>query len=94
MQRWPVIAVCLEGIDATKIVRQMVGATEPASANPWTIRGDYAHMSFGYGDEMKKWIPNLIHASGDSEEAKMEVALWFWEWELFEYVRCDGVFVN
>ena len=93
MQRWPVIAVALEGIDAAKVVRQMVGATEPASANPGTIRGDYAHMTFAYGDQAKKGIPNLIHASGNTEEAALELKLWFGN-EFFEYQRCDESFLR
>ncbi|GHW02920.1 nucleoside diphosphate kinase [candidate division SR1 bacterium] len=94
MQKGPVIAIVLEGIEAVKIVRQMVGATEPASANPGTIRGDFAHMSFSYGDQEKKGIPNLIHASGDSEEAKKEIDLWFSPNELYDYVMCNECFIR
>src|SRR5574343_169228 len=46
----PVIAFVLEGIEAVALVRKMVGATEPKSALPGTIRGDYSHMSFGHAD--------------------------------------------
>ena len=41
MQKGPVIAVVLEGVEAAELVRKMVGATEPKSALPGTIRGDY-----------------------------------------------------
>lgn len=85
MQQGPVIAVVLEGIDAAELVRKMVGATEPKSALPGTIRGDYAHMSYGHGDKEKIGIPNIIHASGDAEEAKLEIAHWFTDDELHEY---------
>lgn len=81
----PVIAVVLEGIEAVEIVRKMVGPTEPKSAAPGTIRGDYAHMTYGHGDQYNVAIMNLMHASGDSSEAKQEVAHWFKEDELFEY---------
>lgn len=81
----PVIAVVLEGVHAVEEVRKMVGATEPKTANPGTIRGDYAHISFAHADVVKSGIPNLIHASGDSDEAKQEVAHWFSEEELFDY---------
>jgi nucleoside-diphosphate kinase len=85
MQKGPVIAVVLEGIDAAELVRKMVGATEPKSALPGTIRGDYAHMSYGHGDKEKIGIPNIIHASGDAGEAKLEIAHWFKDDELHDY---------
>jgi len=85
MNRGPVLAIVLEGIEAAELVRKMVGGTEPKSALPGTIRGDYAHMSYAHGDAQKIGIPNLIHASGDSEEAKLEIAHWFAETELFDY---------
>src|SRR3989337_2322697 len=46
MNEGPVIAFVLEGIEAVNLVRKMVGTTEPKSAPPGTIRGDYAHISF------------------------------------------------
>lgn len=85
MMSGPVIAVVLEGINSVSLVRKMVGSTEPKSAQPGTIRGDYAHISFEYATEKGTSIPNLIHASGDAAEAKQEIALWFSESELLEY---------
>jgi nucleoside-diphosphate kinase len=85
MSSGPVIAFVLEGVEAVTLVRKMVGSTEPKSAQPGTIRGDYAHMSYAHGDANKVGIPNLIHASGDPEEAKLEIAHWFSENELFDY---------
>lgn len=85
MESGPVIAVVLEGIEAVALVRKMVGATEPKSALPGTIRGDYAHMSFAHADAHEVGVPNLIHASGDPEEAKAEIAHWFADSETFEY---------
>lgn len=81
----PVLAVCLEGIEAVELVRKMVGTTEPKSALPGTIRGDFAHQSFSYADSKKISIKNLAHASGNAEEAKQEIALWFSEDELHSY---------
>ncbi len=81
----PVIAMVFEGVEAVALVRKMVGATEPKSSAPGTIRGDFSHMSYGYADTEEKGIPNLIHASGDSEEAVKEVAHWFTDEELFDY---------
>jgi nucleoside-diphosphate kinase len=81
----PVIAMVLEGISAVEVVRKIVGETEPKKAAPGTIRGDYAHMSFAWADAQDKGVPNLIHASGNVEEAKSEVALWFKPEELHTY---------
>lgn len=81
----PVIAMVFEGVEAVPVIRKIVGTTEPWSAQPGTIRGDYAHISFGYANPRKKSIPNLIHASGNVAEAKEEIALWFAENELFDY---------
>lgn len=94
MQEGPVIAIVLEGVEAVSLVRKMVGTTEPKSAAPGTIRGDYSHVSFAYADEKEAGIPNLIHASGDPEEAKQEVAHWFSEHELFEYATMHEVFTQ
>ena len=85
MTSGPVIAMVLEGVEAAALVRKMVGATEPKSALPGTIRGDYSHMSYGHADKHEIGIPNLLHASGDAEEAKAEVAHWFSEAEMFSY---------
>lgn len=85
MNAGPVIAFVLEGIEAVSLVRKMVGATEPKSALPGTVRGDYSHISFAHADEHGVGINNIIHASGDSSEAIEEIAHWFSESELFDY---------
>lgn len=85
MTQGPVIAMVLEGVEAVALVRKLVGPTEPKSAQPGTIRGDYSHMSFGYADAKEKGIPNLIHASGDADEAAREIAHWFEADELYTY---------
>lgn len=94
MQDGPVIAAVLEGIEAVSLVRKMVGTTEPKSALPGTIRGDYAHMSFGYADDKGVGIPNLIHASGDANEAKQEISHWFSDSELFDYETVHEVYTQ
>ena len=81
----PVLAIVLEGIEAVDLVRKMTGATEPKSAMPGTIRADYSHHSYGYADSKGIAIKNLIHASGDLNDAKKEVALWFKKDELHSY---------
>lgn len=81
----PVMAFCIEGINAVENVRKLVGGTEPKSALPGTIRGDFAHHSFKYADEQGKAIENLIHASGNVAEAEVEIRLWFNSKELHSY---------
>ncbi|MCR4323149.1 MAG: nucleoside-diphosphate kinase [Candidatus Azambacteria bacterium] len=73
----PIVAIVLEGIDVVEVVRKMIGATEPKSAAPGTIRGDYAHISYRFADEKKIGVFNLIHASASPEEALVEVNIWF-----------------
>ena len=85
MVQGPVIAMVLEGVEAIALVRKLVGPTEPKSASPGTIRGDYSHMSFGYADQKNIGIPNLIHASGDLEDAQQEIKHWFRDEELYDY---------
>lgn len=85
MMSGPVVAVALEGVEAAELVRKMVGDTEPKSAQPGTIRGDYAHMTYAHANKFGGGLPNVIHASGDAEEAAEEVAHWFTDAELFDY---------
>ncbi len=85
MNEGPVLAVVLEGVESASLVRKMVGTTEPKQAQPGTIRGDYAHISFGHADKEGIGVPNIIHASGDAKEAEEEIAHWFSESELFDY---------
>lgn len=81
----PIVAIVLEGIEAVEVVRKMVGSTEPKSALPGTIRGDYSHVSFKHADSKKMGVKNLIHASGSVEEAPVEIAVWFTPEELLDH---------
>lgn len=94
MVQGPVIAMVFEGVEAVALVRKLVGGTEPKSALPGTIRGDFSHMSFEYADGKKKGIPNLIHASGDPEEAEKEIGHWFSDGEIYSYERASEKFVR
>jgi nucleoside-diphosphate kinase len=85
MQTGPVIAMVLEGVNAAEQVRKMVGDTEPKSAQPGTIRGDYAHVSYSQASEVDRGVANVIHASADAAEAKQEIDHWFSESELYDY---------
>lgn len=92
MIQGPVIAMVLEGVEAVQLVRKLVGTTEPKSAVPGTIRGDYSHMSFVYADAEHKGVPNLIHASGDDAEAVKEIGHWFSDEEIFHYDSLNDKF--
>ena len=81
----PIVAMVLEGIEIVEITRKMVGATEPKSAAPGTIRGDYAHISFKHADEHGIGVFNLIHASASPEEARAEINVWFKPEELVSH---------
>lgn len=65
----PIVALAVTGPNATKAVRTMMGATNPAEAEPGTVRGD---MALTIED-------NLVHSSSDPDAAKRELALWFSE---------------
>lgn len=94
MQKGPVIAFVLQGIGAVETVRKMVGPTEPRSAQPGTIRGDYSHISFGHAKEKGMAVPNVIHASADPEEAAKEIAHWFTKSEQYDYENVHDKFTQ
>ncbi len=81
----PVVAMVLEGVEAIALVRKLVGPTEPKAAPPGTIRGDFAHVSYGHADELGIGVKNVIHASANPEDAKKEIALWFSDEEIHDY---------
>jgi nucleoside-diphosphate kinase len=85
MTEGPVVAVVLEGVDAVGHVRKMVGTTDPKDSAPGTIRGDYTHLTREYTNERGATLPNILHASGDPQEAEKELALWFTPEELYDY---------
>lgn len=73
----PVVALVLEGREAVKIVRQMLGATDPVQAAPGTIRGNYAL-------DVSR---NVAHGSDGKDSAKREISLFFLPEEIFDYQR-------
>jgi nucleoside-diphosphate kinase len=73
----PIIGAVLEGTDAVAITRKTMGATNPANAEPGTIRGDL-------GVETGR---NLIHGSDSIESAEREIAHFFEQTELHSYKR-------
>ncbi|HSX44024.1 MAG TPA: nucleoside-diphosphate kinase [Candidatus Saccharimonadales bacterium] len=81
----PVFAVVLEGPHAIEIVRKIRGNTLPLKAQPGTITSDYSFDSSSLANNDMRPIRNLVHASGNAEEASFEIALWFKPEELFSY---------
>ena len=65
--RSPLVAIVAEGPDAWKVLRTMMGATNPREAAPGTIRGDLAI----------ELTENLVHGSDGPESAAREIALFF-----------------
>jgi nucleoside-diphosphate kinase len=73
----PVFMMIWEGPNAVAIVRNLVGATDPANAAPGTIRGDLAIAV----------TPNVIHAADSVENAKRELSIFFSSEEIVRYSK-------
>ncbi len=73
----PVVAMVLRGNEAVSRVRVLCGNTVPAMADPSTIRGRFSCDSAAAANAEKRPIQNLVHASGNVEEATYEIGLWF-----------------
>lgn len=71
----PIVAAVVEGLEAIRVVREMLGATSGLKAAPGTIRGDYSSSR-----QM-----NLVHGSDGPDSAKREIALYFRDDELCAY---------
>lgn len=65
--RSPLVAMIVEGPEAFKVMRTLIGATNPREAAPGTIRGDLA-IEMG---------ENLVHGSDSEESAEREIAIFF-----------------
>lgn len=85
MSSAPVFAAVLEGPHAIEVVRKLRGHTLPLKALPGTITGDYSFDSSALGNDGKRPIRNLVHASGNKEEAEFEIGLWFKPEEIYAY---------
>lgn len=89
MQESPVISIVFEGPHAVELVRKMLGHTLPLLSPPGTIRGDYAYDSSYLANMKARAIKNLVHASGNVEEAQYEIPLWFSKEEIYSYERVE-----
>ena len=85
----PVVAMIFSGIHAVDMIRKIVGKTIPAFAEMGTIRGDYSVDSPVLANEGKRAVHNVVHASGDPEEAKFEISHWFTSKEIHYYKRSE-----
>lgn len=81
----PIVAILFEGYHAIEVGRKIVGHTEARQAQPGTIRGDFTTDSYALGDKKKRPVRNVVHASGNKDEAENETKLWFAESEIYNY---------
>jgi len=79
----PIIVCCWEGVEAVKVVRAIVGVTNGRDAQAGTIRGDFS-MSIQ---------ENIIHASDSVETAKIEIARFFKNDEIFDFKQNNLPFI-
>lgn len=80
----PVIAMVWEGPDAVGVTRKMIGATNPADAEPGTLRGDL-------GISLSN---NLVHGSDSLESADKEIGLFFEKDEIFAWERPNESYIT
>jgi len=85
MSAGPVVAMIWQGNQATALVRKLTGSTEPLSSDIGTIRGDFTLDSYMLADVDERSVRNLVHASGNPEEAAKEIPLWFKDEEIVNY---------
>ncbi|MFZ3452276.1 nucleoside-diphosphate kinase [Arthrobacter sp. 7Tela_A1] len=67
----PIVAAVFEGQRVIEGFRSLAGATEPTTAAPGTIRGDFGR---DWGTKVQQ---NLVHGSDSAESAEREIAIWF-----------------
>jgi len=67
----PIVAAVFEGQRVIEGFRSLAGATEPTTAAPGTIRGDFGR---DWGTKVQQ---NLVHGSDSVESAEREIAIWF-----------------
>ncbi len=89
----PVIVMIWEGVNAISVARKLRGDTTPFTAEKGTITGDLSHDSPMSANLNNRVVRNLVHASGDVNEANREISLWFGlDFEPMEYDRSDAIF--
>ena len=73
-----ILALVYKGENVIEEMRKIVGSTNPEQAHPWTIRGSFGRIT------TTGQFENVIHASGNREDAEREINLWFREDEIIE----------
>lgn len=92
MTSGPIVKMVIEGLHAIKMVRKIIGQTVPAFAEPGTIRGDFSIDSPDLANMKKRAVKNLIHASGNKQEAEHEISHWFSPKDLYSYKTIHDFF--
>ena len=82
MTATPVVVLCLKGVEAVRVFRDMTGVTNGRNAAPGTLRGDYCMSGQA----------NIVHASDSPENAKIEIARFFSPAEVFDWMPTDSAF--
>jgi nucleoside-diphosphate kinase len=85
MTAGPVVMMVLQGNEAVAVVKKIVGATEPATSDVGTIRGDLTSDSYAISNIDNRAVRNLIHCSDAPEEAEREISLWLSDSEVLSY---------
>lgn len=85
----PMMVMILQGIHAIDTVRKIIGHTLPYKAAPGTIRGDFSINAPDLANVVGSACKNLVHASGNQDEAKQEIANWFESMEILSWERTD-----
>ncbi len=85
----PIVALILEGNQATGVVTKIVGTTEPCTSDVGTIRGDYTVDSYSHANLEGRAVRNLVHQSESPEEAEREIAIWFKDEEVMNYATAQ-----
>ncbi|TYC49956.1 nucleoside-diphosphate kinase [Weissella muntiaci] len=71
MERTPLVAMVVSGVNVIQAFRTMAGVTNPTEALPGTIRGDFGAEVTGDG------IENVVHSSDCVTNAEKEIKVWF-----------------
>jgi nucleoside-diphosphate kinase len=80
----PVVVMLLEGPNVIERVREIAGYTDPSQAKAGTIRGDFGTDSILKANREQRSVRNILHASGNREEAEKEIQLWLKPEEIME----------
>ena len=76
----PVVIMILEGEDAVRRLREVIGATDPSKAEPGTVRRDFGITV----------LKNVIHAADSPENAEREMRIFFKKSEILSYAFKPG----